>query len=470
MSLIPFADAPNRREIWAWLFYDFANTIFSMNIITMYFAQWVVIDQGQGDLWYAIPYSISMGFTALTMPILGAVSDLLGNRKRFLIILSLSCIGFILAIGILVGAFSLSTPLFVTCMVLFVLANVSYEGGIVFYNALLPGIATPKTIGSISGWGVALGYFGAIVGLIAVFPFVEGNIFGLDVPGLPGWGRSGAFIPTAILFFLFALPTFVWVREYSAGAPGHTGRGLMRKSFNRVWNGLRATKKYPGVLRFLIADYFFEDAIATVIVFMAIYTEKAMGFPDQAKILLFMISTVSAIAGSLFFGWLTDWLRPKRALRLAVLGWIATLCVAAFTTSETVFWILGSCIGIFLGAVWTSSRALLIGLVPPPVIGQFFGLYALSGRAAAIIGPLIWGGIIAIFAADTGIGDSMRAAAQSAGLQDTQLLQSLNYRLAILVMAGIMAFGLIIYRRIPDRVRPHGTNDFLIDSPPDAGN
>ncbi len=451
MSLIPFANAPNRREIWSWLLYDFANTIFSMNIITMYFAQWVVIDQGQGDLWYAIPYSISMGITALTMPILGAVSDLLGNRKRFLIILSLSCIGCMLAIGILVGVLDLSSPLFIICMVLFVIANVSYEGAIVFYNALLPGVATPRTLGAVSGWGVALGYLGAIVGLVTVFPFVEGSVFGLDIAGLPGWGRSGAFIPTAILFFLFALPTFIWVREYSAGAHGHTGRGLLRKSFDRLVGGLRATKKYPGVLRFLIADYFFEDAIATVIVFMAIYTEKAMGFPDQDKIVLFMISTVSAIAGSLFWGWLTDWLRPKRALRLAVWGWIGTLCIAAFTTNATVFWILGSFIGIFLGAVWTSSRALLIGLVPSDVIGQFFGLYALSGRAAAIIGPLIWGGIIAVFAVDTGAGETLRDWADSVGLGDSALLrESIQYRLAVLVMAGIMALGLIIYRRIPD--------------------
>lgn len=456
MSPIPPIQSRPRREVWSWLLYDFANTIFSMNILTMYFAQWIVIDQARGDLWYAIPYSISMGLTALTMPVLGAVSDLLGNRKRFLITLSLICIGTILVIGVLARMFDPGLGLLVTCLVLFVFANASYEGGIVFYNALLPGIAGPHNMGKISGWGVALGYAGAIFGLILVLPFVEGNIFGLEIPFLSGWGRSGAFIPTALLFLIFALPLFLWVRERTEDAPGHTGRGLLRTSFKRVWDGLRQTKKYPGVLRFLIADYFFEDAIATIIIFMAIYTEKAMGFSDQEKTLLFIVSTVSAVGGSVFWGWLTDRIGPKRALGLAVIGWIITLLIAAATSDKTVFWALGSCVGVFLGAVWTSSRALLVGLVPGNVVGQFFGLYSLSGRAAAIIGPLVWGTVVTVFAAGSVAGDALISVPQALGLSvSPEILASLNYRLAVVILAGIMVFGLIIFRRIPDRRANH---------------
>lgn len=452
MPPLPFARVPNRREIGSWLLYDFANTIFSMNILTMYFAQWVVIDQARGDLWYAVPYSISMGLTALTMPVLGAVSDLLGNRKRFLITLSLTCIGAILAVGVLTRLFDPGMGLLLVCLVLFVFANACYEGGIVFYNALLPGLTAPQTMGRVSGWGVALGYAGAIFGLVAVLPFVTGNIFGLDIPFLPGWGRSGAFIPTALLFLVFALPLFFWVRERSGDAPGHTGRGLLRTSFQRVWDGLRQTKKYPGVLRFLVADYFFEDAIATIIIFMAIYTEKAMGFTDQEKTILFIVSTVSAVGGSILWGWLTDRSGPKRALALAVTGWIITLLIAAGTSDRTIFWVLGSCVGIFLGAVWTSSRALLIGLVPASVVGQFFGLYSLSGRAAAIVGPLIWGLVVTVFAAGNAAGEHLLSFARYLGLTDSPLiLGSLNYRLAVVVLAGIMALGLFIFRRIPDR-------------------
>jgi len=449
--MTPFSTLPNRREIWSWLFYDFANTIFSMNILTMYFAQWIVIDLAKGDLWYAVPYSISMGLTALTMPVLGAVSDLLGNQKRFLITLSLMCIGSVLAIGLLASLFPADFMIVVICLVFFVLANTCYEGGIVFYNALLPGIAPARSMGRISGWGIALGYAGAIFGLITVLPFVEGNVFGLDIPGLPGWGRSGAFIPTAILFLLFALPTFFWVRRSVSIAPGHTGRGLLRTSFLRLWDGLRQTKKYPGVLRFLIADYFFEDAIATIIIFMAIYTEKAMGFTDQAKTILFIISTVSAVGGSICWGWLTDRIGAKRALALAVMGWIITLLIAAGTSNHTVFWVIGSCVGIFLGAVWTSSRALLIGLVPKDVVGQFFGLYSLSGRAAAILGPLVWGVVVTVFATDQAAGQLLSDLVRGVGMDLSPMIaQSLNYRLAVIVLALVMVVGLLIYRKIPD--------------------
>jgi len=449
--MTPFSTLPNRREIWSWLFYDFANTIFSMNILTMYFAQWIVIDLAKGDLWYAVPYSISMGLTALTMPVLGAVSDLLGNQKRFLITLTLVCIASVLAIGLLASLFPVNFMLLLICLVFFVLANISYEGGIVFYNALLPGIAPARSMGRISGWGIALGYAGAIFGLIAVLPFVEGHVFGLDIPGLPGWGRSGAFIPTAILFLLFALPMFLWVRRSVGIAPGHTGRGLLRTSFHRVWDGLRQTKKYPGVLRFLIADYFFEDAIATIIIFMAIYTEKAMGFTDQAKTILFIVSTVSAVGGSIGCGWLTDRIGAKRSLALAVIGWIVTLLIAAGTSNHTVFWVIGSCVGIFLGSVWTSSRALLIGLVPKDVVGQFFGLYSLSGRAAAIIGPLVWGLVVTIFASDRAAGQTLFDLLQGIGLDlSPAIAHSLNYRLAVIVLALVMGIGLIIYRKIPD--------------------
>ena len=432
--------------------YDFANTIFSMNVLTMYFAQWIAIDLACGDLCYAIPYSISMALAALTMPVLGAVSDLLGNRKRFLITLSLMCIGAILIIGVIATAFDPKAGVLVACLILFVIANACYEGGIVFYNALLPGISTPHNLGKVSGWGVAFGYAGAIIGLILVLPFVEGDIFGWKIPFLPGWGRSGAFIPTALLFLFFSLPLFLWVRERAEDAPGHTGRGLLRISFNRVWHGLRQTKKYPGVVRFLVADYFFEDAIATIIIFMAVYTEKAMGFSDQEKTVLFIVSTVSAIGGSILWGWLTDMFGPKRTLGGAVTGWILTLLIAAGTTDKTVFWVLGSCVGVFLGAVWTSSRALLVGLVPKDVVGQFFGLYSLSGRAAAIIGPLVWGAVVTVFAAGNRAGDFLLAFFQSLGLADSSLiLKSMNYRLAVVVLAAIMLLGLMIFRRIPNR-------------------
>ena len=130
--------------------------------------------------------------------------------------------------------------------------------------------------------------------------------------------------------------------------------------------------------------------------------------------------------------------------------------MAAATASATVFWLLGSCIGVFLGAVWTSSRALLVALIPRETAGQFFGLYSLSGRAAAIIGPLVWGLVVTYFALDRDAGEILLSVARAVGLDNMPLIaQSLNYRLALVVLACIMAVGLFIFRKIPDK-RPAG--------------
>jgi MFS-type transporter involved in bile tolerance (Atg22 family) len=139
-------------------------------------------------------------------------------------------------------------------------------------------------------------------------------------------------------------------------------------------------------------------------------------------------------------------------LGFAVSGWIGTMLVTATTDSTTVFWFLGSCVGILLGAVWTSSRALLAGLIPRETTGQFFGLYSLSGRAAAIIGPLIWGGVVMAFDPHQSAGMLLLSAAKSLGLADSPLVAgSLNYRLAVVILAAIMAVGLYIFRKVPGR-------------------
>ena len=198
-------------------------------------------------------------------------------------------------------------------LILFVITNFFYEGGLVFYNSLLPQVSTPQNIGRVSGFGVALGYVGAIVGLLLVKPFVEGSLLGLNIPFVSQAGREKAFIPTAIFFLLFSLPIFFWVREKTETGMNRLRIGV-KQAFRKVWEALTHTKKYPGVLRFLIADYFFEDAIATVIIFMAVYAQIVMGMGDQVKIWFFIMSTTSAVAGSFLAGLFTDWIGPKKTL------------------------------------------------------------------------------------------------------------------------------------------------------------
>ncbi len=447
MNVFP---SDRKKSVLGWAIYDFANTIFSMNIVTMYFAQWIVVDNKVEDVYYSISYSASMLLVALTMPALGAVSDARGKRLPFLLTLTLMCVLATAALGVTGNALGDVGIRVVVALVLFAAANFCYEGGLVFYNALLPEVSTPKTVGKVSGWGVALGYVGAIVGLLLVKPFVDGRLFGLKL-GFSHGGRQDAFIPTAVFFLLFSLPTFFWVKEK---LPEIHSRIRIREAFRRVWEGISHTRRFPGVLRFLVAYHFFSDAIATVSIFMAVYAQVVMGFPDSVKLWFFVVATTFAVLGSFLCGSLTDFIGPKKTLVFTVLGWIVSLLVITFTTNQTVFWIMGPVIGICLGATWTASRPLLVELVPREALGQFFGLYALAGKVAAVIGPLVWGVTVLYLKAENPIVRKLLTFLNQAGLGlSPGSLSTIQYRLAVVALILMMTIGLLILLGVPDRFK-----------------
>ncbi|MGB8657203.1 MAG: MFS transporter [Candidatus Zixiibacteriota bacterium] len=438
----------NKRAVFGWASYDFADTIFSMNIVTMYFAQWIVVDNHTEDIFYSLSYAVSMLLVAFTMPALGAVSDAKRKRLPFLFTLTSGCILSTFFLGIAGNAVEHVATKVLVALILFGVANYCYEGALTFYNALLPEVSTPETIGKVSGWGVALGYVGAIVGLLLVKPFVDGHIFGLKLPFTQG-GRQDAFIPTALFFFLSSLPIFLWVKEK---AEQNTENVKIKEAFRRVWDGISNTKKYPGVLRFLLANYFFSDAIATVIIFMAVYAQVVMELPDSIKLWFFIVATTFAVVGSFLCGYVSDLIGPKKTLVYVVLGWTISLSVVMFTASRTVFWIIGPFIGIWLGSTWTASRPLLTGLVPKETLGQFFGLYALSGRVAAVVGPLLWGVAVLYFKADNLMVRSVVRLLKRIGFTfSPQVISTIQYRFAVAILVVMMLVGLLVLLKVPDR-------------------
>lgn len=420
----------NRLEVFSWVFYDFANTIFSMNVVTMYFSLWMTVDNGREDILVGMANSISMLLVALSMPVLGAISDQMKRRMPFLIGLTINCALFTTLIG-LVGQRDISAGIKVFwALLFFVVANYSYQGGLVFYNTLLPQVSTPRTMGKISGYGVALGYLGAIVGLVLVMPFNEGNVFGIRVPFIQAGGRGATFVPTGVLLLIFSLPTFLFVRDRGARGAG-IREVSWKEGFRRVKDVLVHTAKYPGVIRFLVAKFFYENAISAVIIFMAVYAVKVMGFPDSVVMPFFIVSIVSATIGSLACGRMVDWLGPKRTMKWVLAGWILSLGMVLITGNRWIFWGAGSLIGIFMGSTWTSARPLLVTLVPREMLGEFFGLYSFSGKAAAIFGPIIWGLVIICFRA----------------------FDILKYKFAVGFLLVLICIGLAILWRVPDRWR-----------------
>jgi UMF1 family MFS transporter len=406
-------DAVKRRAIVSWALYDFANTIFSANVIAIYFPLWVSQELGGADIHYSVALSVSMAAVALTMPLLGTLSDKQGKRKPLLFLFTVICVFATAALGLWA-----TLPVALCC---FALANYAYHGGLVFYNSLLPAVSGEETRGRVSGLGAAFGYLGAIMGVIMIVPFVSGRLWQWDIPFLSGGGNAAAFFPTALLFFLFSLPLFVWVKEEGK---------IPRWHGNGIGKALREVARYPHILRFLLARFLYLDGINTVIVFMAIYLVNVAGFSGRGEVqAFFVVSTIFAVGGGVGWGLVTDRWGHKRTLSLALVLFVAAAIVAGIGATKPLFWLIGPLIGIALAGIWTCDRPLLITLVPPELYGTFFGLYSFAGKLAAILGPLQWGLVVSI----------------------GEPLGPWKYRLAIFSLTLFFGAGLLILRKVPRR-------------------
>lgn len=433
-----------RKDVIGWSLYDLANTIYSMNITSLYLKRYIVEDCGRGDHWFDIPFAISMLIAAILLPALGAMSDHSAKKKLFVFLFTLTCC-------IAVGGMALVPPsMLLILIVFFVIANFSYEAAQPFYNALLYSVAEGHRARFVSGFGVSLGYVGSILGMILVLPFVTGELFGLAIPFIPASGKVGAFIPTAVMFFLFSIPLFLWVRELPYIKPKHAG---LKRAYREVWEGVRDTKKYPGVLRFLIADYFFEDAVATVIINIGLYSSLVLALDDSQITTFLIISTISAVVGAVVIGKIAERVVLKKLMTFIIWLWIVALILFVSTNSMTIVWVLGSVVGLALGGLWTVARPMLGELVPHDELGRFFGLFALSGRAAAVVGPLIWTTVVYLFNPDRTLGRILSDMLSLSPSAQTNL----PYKMAVLSLVIMMVIGLIIFRKVPRTERiSHG--------------
>ncbi|HEY0529927.1 MAG TPA: MFS transporter, partial [Gemmatimonadaceae bacterium] len=310
------------RERLGWALYDFANTVFSMNIATLYFAAWLVADLGHSNTLYALVNGIASALVVVSIPVFGAISDATQRRKPWVVgftIIACACT-VIMAIlgqtglpvigeGVATGAAkSFIPPAFALTGVLvaFVIANYAYQGAQPFYNAMMSELVPVDHRGRLSGMGSALGYIGSITGVLLTFPFFTGQLPILgEVPGqvidflrtavpfTSHGGRVSTFVPTALLFLLFSLPLFLFCRDHNAV---HGKRRIAwREAFGDVRNTLSESKKYPGTMRFILTSFLYQDAMGTIIANMALYAIFAMGFVKGSEATLFVILTVPAV-------------------------------------------------------------------------------------------------------------------------------------------------------------------------------
>ncbi|MBM3942899.1 MAG: MFS transporter [SAR202 cluster bacterium] len=395
--------------VFSWGLFDFANTIFTVNVLNLYFYLWVVEDNGARDIYYSLALSGSMLAVALVSPMLGAVSDRYGRRIPFLIVFSLVCAAATGLIGRVGGL-----PVALLC---FAVANFAYQSGNVYYDSLLSTVSHEGNRGRISGFGASLGYFGNIAGIGMVAVFVD------------QWGRGAAFLPTAALFLLFALPCFLLVREAGNGTAWNMR--LLRDGYRQLGQTLRHARSNSRVFRFIAARFLYVDAAQTLFGVMAVYVTKVIGFADGQVRWLVITATVSAIAGAAIHGRLVDYIGPKKTLALALLLWMLVFLSAAVTAHKPAFWAIGALVGLAMGGTGAADRAFLLKLAPADRTGEFFGLYGLAGRFGSVVGPLVWGATLTLLA-DWGL---------------------LAYRVAILVLLVSIVLGFLVLLGVKEEAK-----------------
>lgn len=366
---------PSRLSVASWVTYDLANTIFALGVGGLYFAEWVT-DNGAPDIALSLTIDAAMIVVIATSPWIGAASDHAARRVRFLIPTTLLAV---------TATFFLASAGLTGSLVIYAFALVGFNLGGVVYDALLPDVSTEENRGRVSGWGVGVGYVGSIIAVIL------GGLL------LDAYGYPTLFKAIAIAFLVFAMPAFFFIRE----RPRHRRRGPKASiggSLRQLIAAWRRARTYEGVVPFLVGRFLYGDAINTLIGgFLTIFVINELDFSDDEVQNLLALAILTAIAGGIVGGRLTDRLGPRRTLHFALYIWMVAIVggiVAASGDQRALAWIVGGAGGFALGTTWAADRVYMARISPPRYLGEFYGLYATVGRFATLLGPLAWGLIV----------------------------------------------------------------------------
>jgi len=372
-----------RAQILSWTLFDFANTAFSVIVVTVIYSRYFTNHVAGGRRWlWGLAVSLSMILAAALSPPLGAAADSSHNRKRFLFlftVVSVTCTALM---------FFVQEGMILAGVLLFVVANIGFEGGLVFYDAFLPSITPKSSYGRVSGYGFAMGYLGAL----AVLLIVDLILPEASDPNYLFFVRL-SFVVAAAFFFIFSLPMFAFVPETHRRSREKVPylRDGIRQAL-ATFRALFVRKDFPSIARFLIAFFIYNDGILTVIAFAAIFAEHSLNMSDKEIIVFFTIVQTSAVAGSFLFGIVTDAIGPKKTISITLLIWIGVVIGAYFVGTAATFYVVGLVAGAAIGSSQSSSRSLMALLTPREREAEFFGFYdGLCGKASAVVGPFIYG-------------------------------------------------------------------------------
>lgn len=391
----------SRRAQGAWCLFDWANqgypTVIETFIFATFFTEAVAASPTEGTTLWGYALSVAGLLIVLVSPILGAISDEGGRRKPWLLFFSLCCVS---ACALL--WFTRPDPTWVAwALIFFCISATTFEFTQIFYNSMLSDLVPMNRIGRLSGLGWAAGYAGGLTVLtliLVLFVQPETPWLGLDKD-------SGEHVRVSTLivagwWMVFSLPLFLLVPDRPSN---NLSLGqASRRGIRTLLETLRNIRNYSNVARFLIARMIYNDGLTTLFAFGAIYAAGTFGMEFEDILLFGIVLNLSAGVGAFTLGMLDEKLGSKRIIMLSLVALIVIGLLLVVTHSITVFWALGIAIGCFFGPVQSASRAFMAQIAPEGLEARMFGLYSLSGKAIAFVGPAVLGLVTDIF-------DSQRA-------------------------------------------------------------
>ena len=403
------ATVNDKREIFGWAMYDWANSAFSTTVGTVFLGPYIASLAANAAKAYPdglarflgipvapdsfLPYciSFSVGLQVLFLPILGAIADFSHMRKRLMqIFATIGAIATILMFFITGNAWWLGG-------VLFIVANLAFGAAIVFYNAYLPDIASEDERDRVSSYGWAMGYLGGGLLLALNLAFF---IFSEDL-GVPSDLAVRINLATAGIWWMgFATITWSRLRSRRAARPLPVGENFVSVGFKQLGKTFREVRHFPETLKFLLAYFLYNDGIQTVIAVSSIFAAAPLarggvGLEQDTLIAAILMIQFMAFFGALFWGRLAKWIGAKQSIIVALFIWLGVVLYAFFglkgENRVMEFFILGGFIALVMGGSQAISRSLFAQMIPAGREAEFYSFYEVSERGTSWTGPLIFG-------------------------------------------------------------------------------
>ena len=379
----------NKRAVWSWAFYDWANSAYSTTVMAGFFPlffkeYWADPNNpSQSTFYLGMANSIASMVVAALAPLLGSVADQGSAKKKFLT--------FFAFLGVIMtgGLWMVAQGNWQMAVLFYVIATIGFSSGIVFYDALLPGLASEERVDAVSSLGFGLGYLGGgLLFLVNVFMYLKPELFGIP-DGATAIKLS--FLSVAVWWAVFTIPLILFVPE-PKNYENIDFNNAIRMGWVQLVQTFKEIRNMKVVGTFLLAYWFYIDGVDTIIK-MAVDYGMSLNFPGESLIIALLIVQFVAFPAALIYGWLASKIGAKTGIMVGITAYSFITLLGYFMTEAWHFYVLAILIGLFMGGIQALSRSLYTRIIPPDKSAEFFGFYNMLGKFAAIIGPALMGTI-----------------------------------------------------------------------------